>query len=353
MNPRNRLKSFFLCLAGALLLLFLVEGACSFFLAVWKQRSSLVGMRYVQYDEDLGWTALPNFKDPDLYGPGLDYQTNSKSFRNRREFEGPPAPGKIRIVCSGDSFAQGHGVSNDEAWCAQLEKLNARIESVNLGQSGYGIDQAYLRYLKQGVSVPHQVHLFTFIGDDVDRMGARKFLGIYDKPVLNLQKGMLAVENVPVPRTSLHERVIRENSRRVYDLKFIELLRRILEKIRLESAAKETKGNPVPDTWQLALAAMEDLQIRSRKDNILLAAVFLPTEEDLYKGTHDAFRQWLSKQLKARGILLIDLVDVFRNLKVEEARKFFKTHYSPQGHRYVAEHLEATLAWPFPDAQSQ
>ena len=38
------------------------------------------------------------------------------------------------------------GVGNDDVWCKLLESIDNRIETVNLGQGGYGVDQAYLWY---------------------------------------------------------------------------------------------------------------------------------------------------------------------------------------------------------------
>ena len=71
---------------------------------------------------------------------------------------------------------------------------------MNLGQGGYGTDQAYLRFLRDTKNLAHQVQVFAFINDDFRRMQSDKFLG-FNKPVLTLVNGVLTVGNVPVPKT--------------------------------------------------------------------------------------------------------------------------------------------------------
>jgi hypothetical protein len=59
-------------------------------------------------------------------------------------------PGLRRIVAVGCSFTFGQEVADDESWAAQLELLRADLELANLGVGAYGIDQALLRYVRDG-----------------------------------------------------------------------------------------------------------------------------------------------------------------------------------------------------------
>ena len=83
-------------------------------------------------------------------------------------------------------------MNNADTWCDQLATRDPRVEPVNLGQGGYGADQAYLRYLRDTKTLDHQVQLFAFIDDDFKRMQSSTFLGI-DKPVLMLDNGYLTM----------------------------------------------------------------------------------------------------------------------------------------------------------------
>jgi hypothetical protein len=91
----------------------------------------------------------------------------------------------------------GFGVDDDHSWCKLLESLDQRLETVNMGQAGYGVDQAYLWYKRDAGTIRHHVHLFAPIVDDFRRMESGTFFGGYSKPFL--EEGSLVVKNVPVP----------------------------------------------------------------------------------------------------------------------------------------------------------
>lgn len=59
-------------------------------------------------------------------------------------------PGVRRIVTVGCSFTQGAEVEGHETWSALVDARHADLEVANLGQGGYGTDQAYLRYRRDG-----------------------------------------------------------------------------------------------------------------------------------------------------------------------------------------------------------
>ena len=67
-------------------------------------------------------------------------------------------------ISSGDSFTLGYGVNNEETWPTAFSKLDERFETINMGQGGYGVDQSYLWYKRDGLEFDHQIHLFAFNG---------------------------------------------------------------------------------------------------------------------------------------------------------------------------------------------
>ena len=94
---------------------------------------------HTRYDSDLGWSNITNVHLADMSGPGVPLTINSQGFRGSVSFGPTPPAEKMRIVCSGDSYTLGWGVGDDETWCALL--ADRRIETVNMGQGGYGFDQ--------------------------------------------------------------------------------------------------------------------------------------------------------------------------------------------------------------------
>ena len=127
---------------ATLVVLAILEGLASFWLS-FRDRPRVLwatGRKRSSYDADLGWINRPNTYIPDMYGPGRYLKINSQGFRNDHEFAPVVAKGRLRVVCSGDSFAFGEGVANDKTWCEVLGQLDPRLEPLNLGQTGYGID---------------------------------------------------------------------------------------------------------------------------------------------------------------------------------------------------------------------
>jgi hypothetical protein len=214
-----------------LLVLFaLLEGAASLlFIANQIRRTPSAEASYSRYDETLGWVSRPNVSLPDVYGPGVYLRTNSQGFRNDRDFARAVPPGKTRVICSGDSFTLGFGVNNDQAWCQRIAVIDPRFETVNMGQGGYGLDQAYLWYMRGGAALDHQVHLFAFITDDFIRMQSNQFLG-YGKPVLGLRNDSVVVTNQPVPKTFWFTRWRGSHAHAIGNLNIVNLARRLFSK---------------------------------------------------------------------------------------------------------------------------
>ncbi|MEW6070989.1 MAG: hypothetical protein AB1726_00150 [Planctomycetota bacterium] len=60
-------------------------------------------------------------------------------------------PGVRRVVTLGCSMTHGEEVGPTETWCAVLDASRADVEVANLGVAAYGLDQALLRWRRDGV----------------------------------------------------------------------------------------------------------------------------------------------------------------------------------------------------------
>ena len=111
-----------------------------------KLDSSIID-RFVTFDADLGHVPTPNTKKVDRDITGKHYEvicTYDELASRASQFDT-----SIEVMGSafGDSFCQCRGVQDNETWQAYLEaKTGKRI--LNFGVGGYGLDQAYLRYLR-------------------------------------------------------------------------------------------------------------------------------------------------------------------------------------------------------------
>jgi hypothetical protein len=348
---RDFTKNVLLGLILVLLGFVLLEGLSSTLLFVGDvlraSRGALAERTHTRYDELLGWVNVENVTIENLYGEGLDLRTNSQGFRANQNYDVTPPLGKLRIICSGDSFTLGYGVDNDHTWCQLLAGLDERFETVNLGQGGYGIDQAYLWYRRDGTRLQHDVHLFTFITADFWRMRSRTFHG-YAKPFLDVRDGKLLVENVPVPRTAFFAPWLARNMQLVDRLRTVALLRSLLP------AASDSELPGEAHTREVLAKIIEELAALNQSKESLLVIVLLPTQADYSSNESRGLRRFLTDELNRQQILFFDLVRDLRELPPVELQRLFiqegggideaaSGHYSVRGNELVARLLHERL----------
>jgi len=336
----------------------LIEGFSSTILVGRKlltaARSPLAERVNTQYDEELGWVAIPTLYVPDMYGPGVYLRTNSRGFRDNEEIEAVAPAGRLRLICSGDSFTLGWGVDNDNAWCQRLSSTDRRFQTVNMGQGGYGVDQAYLWYRRDGIALEHHVHLFAFITDDFSRMQWDNYAG-YGKPVLRFKDGHLVTENVPVPRRGYYFPWLTQNGRLLWALRSVELTGAIAGKILSRGAGGAERKVPLSEARQTAAAVFEALNELNRTRKSTLVLVHLPARGD-YDGDDltDSWRRFVGIESAALGVPFIDLVEEIQRMSRDEVESMFTApeelefrgalrHYTPRGNEEIASMIHSRL----------
>ncbi len=313
-----------------------IEGCSSATIALYEAARGPDEPIYSEYDAEIGWVNSPSIDIPDLWGPGNGLQINAQRFRAQSDITAEQPAGRLRVLCSGDSFAFGEGVANLETWCHLLTLEDERLETVNLGQPGYGVDQSYLRYARDAESLEHTIHLFTFIGPDIARMGRPAQVG-YAKPVLRLDGEELIVSNVPVPR--LMPAVARFSERLSERLGSVDFGRRILWRLvtprPIDTVEEHERVAPV------ARAVLQRVRRLTQERGSVPVFVYLPIDTDL---DHDhRWRLWVNEAMDDLGYTFIDMTRALRSVPRETAETYFIPqsapaggHYSVAGNRWVA-----------------
>jgi hypothetical protein len=342
------------CLGKLLISVFLVfvlalvcEGTASLVLT-WRDTESagvLTEAHHCSYDPDLGWVNRRNVRVRDLYGPGTALTLNARGFRALEDYETAVPEGRYRVVCVGDSFTLGHGVDDADTYEAAIERIDPRLQAVNMGQGGYGVDQAYLWYRRDGVALDTQLVLFAFIAPDFERMLDSRFQGEVPKPVLVLRDGALAVEGVPVP----DEWTSRAGGRGGRDLIESTALGRLVQRMTRRGSASE----PVDLGAQvrpLAEALLAELARVVGEKGARLALVMLPLRER-EAGRPAEVAGWLDGQARALGLPFLDLTSDFDALTpgARAACYLEDGHLNALGNRMVAETLVRRLSAELPE----
>jgi hypothetical protein len=338
-------------------ILVILEGASRWivfgFDAVRAFQQPVYEKKHTVYDTLLGWVSAPRVSIDGLYGPGIYFRTNASGFRSATDTPRQASADRLRILCSGDSFTLGQGVTNDETWCAHLGAPGSPFESVNLGQEGYGFDQAYLRYRRDGAPLEHSVHILAFITEDFRRM-SRKVNWFWGKPVLAVREGTLAVENVPVPRLASSQYWLRPLIQNSSQLAISEFANRVAARVRgrtgPDAAEREQR------TRQVVSAIVKDLSDSARARGTVLLLVHLPNTNDYLNHDSDPWRQLMADLARREGVEYHDLIPALRRIPPDSLKQMFipwgerrpefvfsPGHYSVAGNLWVAEQLRSRL----------
>ncbi len=354
--PRGRRMAAFVLynIAAVLALLLMFEGAASIYYAFRNAFAAppVAESLYTEYDRDLGWVSLPNVYLPNMFGPGKFLKTNSQRFRNDVDFTRSVPPGKTRVICSGDSFTFGFGVDNEHTWPQLLAAEAPNIETVNMGEGGYGASQAYLWYKRDGVTLDYDIHILALIYPDLYRMQHPTFNG-YGKPVLSLENDRLVVSNVPVPRSMevWAPRFTRVESA-LSNLTVTRLLRSALKLNPAAPVARSEERNQ--QTARVLSYMLDDLLAMNRARNSVLVLAYLPIREELGWKSTGYWREILAEYARQHNVLYIDLTDDFRRQPPEQLDKLFISaqamdvlgaagHYTEAGNALVANRIYLRL----------
>ncbi len=346
------------------ILILLLEGGSSLilFLRDASKTIPLAESLHTTYDAELGWVNEAGVIRPDMYGPGITLTTNARGFRGQQPTDSVVPQGKIRVICSGDSFTLGYGVRDDETWCHRLMRLNDRLETVNMGQGGYGFDQAYLWYRRDGVRLAHHVQVLAFISDDFRRMERDEFSG-YAKPVLRVDGDSLRVDNVPVPRSGYGVASwFTRNAEPLGELRVVQFITRLRSRGREAPAAPSQVESQAQteSTRRVVAKLLHDLKLLHDSRNSRLVLVLLPTRYELNGRAPDEWTAFLAAQAAALGVTYVDLFPLFREIPEQERATLFLRagqlsypgaagHYTRAGNAHVAEAVHRVLLtelWP-------
>ncbi|HEX7027608.1 MAG TPA: SGNH/GDSL hydrolase family protein [Gammaproteobacteria bacterium] len=160
---------------------------------------------FFQYHPVFGFTGLPNIRKQ-FHGKYITH--NSKGFRGA-EIEYQKAENTKRVIFIGDSQTWGYGVSDNETISYFAGKMlndkagDVTYEALNLGASGYGIDQSYLRLITEGLRYrPDYVVLTYFADNDIWETVSTNTWGVEKPYIFEKEDGSLCVSNVPPRRAS-------------------------------------------------------------------------------------------------------------------------------------------------------
>lgn len=296
---------------------------------------------FFDYDPLLGWRNRPLQKGYFQTSESISYVSiNAKGLRGKEyPYERTE---KKRILVLGDSFVWGYGVEEKDRFTEKLEALfTGRVEVINAGVPGYGPDQSLLFLRREGRKYkPDLILCVVNLPDLFDILYCVNHG--YPKPYFTIQKGLLYLQNVPVPQRSrmLHP--------------FVQTTPYPETNPLLHFLETHTLTFPASKRWfrgseQVAAQDRElgnriflAFQETGREMDAKLLFMLVPLYEDIKLGSKPPLYQHLLVDfLVDSGYPTLDLYDRLVNVKSREDLYFKREskHWTVRGHWVVAEAL--------------
>lgn len=323
---------------------------------------------YLQRDETLGWSIKPN-------GEAGNYSATTHGFRGAKNWATTSAvrPGQLRVSVYGDSFTHGDGVPLAETWAAQLQLLRPDLEVLNFGVPAYGMDQAFLRYRKDGRKFDAHFHILGIWPEDLARnLGVFRFylapngyLGT-SKPRFELSGGALVPVNSPImPDQAFLDTVLRKNISPLvkkdywyreqeqrfpfyYHLQSVRASLSVYQAHKRRAERLRLYFDKEGEALNLAIAIAEAFRREVEASGSRPYISIIPMRELLDQHGAESFP--LAEMLRERSIPVLDFGPIFATQAREmgiEALFLADGHLSARGNRLIAQEMYRRLADEF------
>ena len=257
--------------------------------------------------------------------------------------------GRKRVLVLGDSYVWGFGATQEELLTAR-QVYRTDDELINGGVSGYGTDQEYLFYLREGqkFEVDEVVLAFTLYNDVENNLNSKQYS--YLKPYFTLNAGQLVLHNDHV-RYSMVESFFRTMKResRVVDLcnnGVHGLIRTLQRKPQKPLEADVVVSDADRRGIELTLAILKKLKEAVEARQAKLVVVFIPYKpriEQHLPGNHP-FAPLLAKGLTQMGITYREPYPEFLKSAIAGVDPFHvdDNHFNAAGHALFAKFVTDT-----------
>jgi hypothetical protein len=307
--------------------------------------------------------------------------------RDNREYAREPSPGVLRIAAFGDSFTFGSDVPLEKTWSKRMSAEDPTIEVLNYGVGAFGLDQAYLRYLRDGKQYSPHIVFIGYMTENLFRNVNvhRSFYGnmyrdfFYSKPRFRIESDSLVL--IPNPLRSLAdyrrlqsdpEAVLTELGKNDYHfvgqyragpLDFSPTIRlgkivtsQVKKRMQVRILDGEGRYNPASEAYQLTLRIFDEFYEKVKENGALPIIVVFPDVNDQLQSRAGRARRYepLLEHFRSRNYRYIDLLDAIKPIEKSHTLDDLTVswgHFSETGNDILARHILAKLAeWEIRDA---
>ena len=383
-QPGSKPKHFVFTLVFVFLMYLFIEGACYASLLLLDRFNRSYEPRISTLSEKRK-IRLRNFlknKKGEYTGqhPVLGWVTK---MRDDREYEPFSPPNIVRISAFGDSYTFGSDVTLTEAWTKQLSALASSIEVLNYGVGGYGLDQAYLRYLEVGTAYNPHIVFIGYMSENIARnvnvfrgFYSARYPNIYTKPRFKVVDGELVLLENPLSTLEDYARFLKNDrevlvqlgmndyhyqsnsSRGQFDfLPSVRFTKFITSKVRkrLIHPIFERNGMYVTtsEAYEVTVKIFDAFYRKVLENGALPVIIILPDLGDRRRSRSGMSRRYtpLLGDFQSKGYRFIDVLSAFEPYQSRyTVAELVETsgHFSALGNKLAAEYMFTQLEeWGF------
>lgn len=299
-----------------------------------------------QFDPELGWSLAPNQSvtygivdiKPDGTKNVYPYTMSSNSIGLRSPELNNSQP---QILIVGDSVVWGYGIGDNATIPYFLGQRMPKYQVLNLGVSGYSIDQYYLflrRYINQ--TNPKYVILFITAGNDL--VGTeRNDVNEKSKPLFHWKGDQLVLTNTPLSRNSCFN-LWSSSWLLTYAQEHFPWIHNLQDFLcKEEVLSTEEREKVIP-------ALLKEIKGLAKQHNATIFYVITPNYKDFPFGTEEI--RYFDKTLRDMNVTYINLYNSFmKNVPYRDLDYLYMDiqqgggHYNAVGSDYVARILKVVI----------
>lgn len=314
-----------------------------------------------QLDSDLGWTLRPGFRSA---------QVTVDAVGRRRAPDRPlPESDAVRLAAFGDSFTFGGDVADRDAYPEALARIDQGIDVANYGVPAYGLDQAFLRYLKERGAARPQVVIIGYMSENICR-NVGVFRPFYNpntvfplaKPRYLLGSHGLKLLRNPLPTAESYRRLLASPADSLAELGRHDAFFRTRphampwDRSATVRLVKLSAAQLPPTSRDGCYGAGEAFSVTTRlfslfyetvlRDGAQPVILIFPAREEVASWRSERRKRYapLLAFLGGKGYRFVDAMEVFdgagRNRSIDA---LIPAHLSPLANTLVAEHLRRRL----------
>lgn len=289
-----------------------------------------------------------------------DYQfkLNSRGFKDV-EFETEKAPGTLRILGIGDSFAFGV-VPYDTNYYTRLEEMlnqsqQKPIELINMGIPNLNPKDYLSLFVEEGLKLnPDQIIVSFFVGNDFIDNQEKRSLDSYSY-VATFVRYLIGL-NTKYQGSIIHGSYVYKDDQATMNTP---------DYVKLQTARSvifQKENQAFLNNLSYTIGFLEKMQEICNSRNIKMLVVIIPDEtqvnpklqDKIFKASNTTAEQYdfslpnrlLTEEFRNRNIAYLDLLDPMKDKTVNQQTRLYKfndTHWNIRGNEYAAELIDQHL----------